>query len=175
MQSPMFCFSKKHTFSRGGYRVGAKGAMAPPSCQGCPTDLRKVPQVGHILRRKCPRWGTFCSETAPGGAHLTDFAVKVPRVGQIPQRKCPNWGRLRGESAPDGADFAEKVPHARMSYVLFVPTFFSAPPPKNSCIRPCIFSMTIQVSKLWHSRTPGLLATYSHIHIQIILTIINLF
>ncbi len=65
---------------RGGYRGGAMGAVAPPPGQGYPAESRKVPQVGHILRRKCPMWGTFCGESAPG---VADFAEKVPHLGQI--------------------------------------------------------------------------------------------
>ncbi len=32
-----------------------------------------MPQLGHILRRECPSWGTYCE--------------KVPRVGQILRKK----------------------------------------------------------------------------------------
>ena len=97
----------------------------------------KMPYVGYILRWKCPRWSRFCVESAPGGA---DFAEKCPRwgrfygesaqLGQISRRKCPRWGIFCGESAPVGADFAE------MSYALFAPIIFFAPPPENSSIRP---------------------------------------
>ena len=48
-------------------------------------------------RVKCPRWGTFYGESAPGGPN---FTVKVPQVGQILRWKCPRWGRFCGESAP---------------------------------------------------------------------------
>ena len=34
----------------------------------------KVPQVGQVLRLKCPRWGRFRGKRTPGGA---DFAEKV--------------------------------------------------------------------------------------------------
>ncbi len=88
-------------------------ATLPPG-QGCPTKSRKVPKVGHILRRKCPRWDTVWGERAPGGAHFTDFAVKVPGVGQISWRKCPRVEQISRRNSPK----------TLMSYALFAPTFF---------------------------------------------------
>ncbi len=110
-----------NTLNRGGYRGGSKGAMAPPPGQACPIKSNKsapggahftlkVPQLGHILRTKCPSWGTFYEET---GAHI---AEKVPQQGQTLRKMCPM---------------------SRNSCALFVPHFLLAPPPSKFCIRPC--------------------------------------
>ncbi len=95
--------------------------MAPPPGQACPIKSRKVPQLEHILRRKCPNWRTFYEESAPAGAH---FAEKVPHQGQILRKMCPT---------------------SRNSYAFFAPHFLSAPPPSKFCIRPCTASLYDQL------------------------------
>ena len=56
---------------RGGYRDGAKGAMAPPPCQGCPPESHK---------------------SAPGRAFwefLGNFPENVPHVAKFIRAFCP--------------------------------------------------------------------------------------
>ena len=101
------------------------GTFYGESAPGRTHSAVKVAQLEHISRRKCPRWGTFCGEIAPGGAHFTDFEVKVPRVGQISRRN------------------SLRCPMTQMSYALFAPTFILAPPPGNSCIRPCMLYLSL--------------------------------
>ncbi len=118
------CNSRQLSWNRGGYRGGAMGAITPPPGQGCLAESCRVPQVGHILHRKCPMWGKFRGKSAP---HRADFAVKVSQVGHILRRKCPRWGTFYGESAPGHRCRTRYLPQI----------FFFAPPPENSCIRPC--------------------------------------
>ena len=100
--------------------------MAPPPGKGCPIKslisaparahfTEKVPQLGHILRRKCPSWGIFYGESVLAGAHFTE------RVSQL--------GRILRKSAQGGANFAEKVSHIAKFIRAFCPTFSVGPAP----------------------------------------------
>ena len=82
-----FTYVMEYTF-RGGYRGGAKGVFAPPPGQGYPAESRKVPQVGHILRRKCPRWGRFYGESAPGGADVVRVICPEYFFAPPPENSC---------------------------------------------------------------------------------------
>ena len=144
---------------RGGYMGGAMGAFAPPPGQGCCAESRKVPQVGHILRRKCPRWGAFYRESAPGGA---DFTEKVPQVGhisrwgQILQRKCPRWGTYPLTPSPLAAFAARLVARVEGApqhacRTCYLPQLFFGPAPWKSLHPPLPCNFTRKMLTGWSS------------------------
>ncbi len=115
--------------------AGEKGAMALRPDKGCPIKshksatgrahfTEKMPQLGHMLWRKCPIWGTFYEGSAPVGAHI---AEEVPRVGQILWKMCPM---------------------SRNSYSLFAPHFLLAPPLQN-CVSAPVCGEIILVKDLY--------------------------
>ena len=78
-----------------------------------PAEPHKMPKLWPILRRKWLTWGTFCSESAPGGE---DFADKV--LSQL----CTT--HLHAEGAP-------------CHRCVNCPKFFIVPAPQNSSSRHC--------------------------------------
>ena len=81
---------------RGGYRGGAPWPRMPRrialSAPGGAHFTEKVPQVGQILRWKCPRWGRFCGESAPQHRCRTRYLPQnffSPRRLKIPT-SAPN-------------------------------------------------------------------------------------
>ena len=95
--------------------AGRRGPWPRPLVKVAPLNRVKVPQVGHILRRKCPSWVKFCRE--------------VPQLGHILKTKCLGWGKFYVKSPPRVANFPKNVPHVAKFIRAFFPTLSFGPSP----------------------------------------------
>ncbi len=78
----------KHKTAGADTGTGQRGPWPRPLAKLAPSNRIKVPQVGHILRRKWPSRGTYCGKSAPTGVN---FAQIVPHVAKFIHTFCPTF------------------------------------------------------------------------------------